>query len=928
MHENMIIAQLNIRSLITKLNDIKHILEQHNYSILCLTETWLSPEIADVILQIPNYTLIRKDRVGRGGGVCMYVSQCLNFKINSTIRPGVEQLWINLNLNRQKFAVGVIYKSPSYSNTQFIGELESELSSMLPEYDEIFCLGDFNIDMMRPDSPDYKRMGTMFESLGLTQTIKSPTRSTLTSATLIDLIITSCDDSIIKDSEVVPVDHISDHDLTYIAMNITNPEGNPVFKSIRDFKNFYEELFYEHLQSIHFEAIFGMDCINDKADFLSSNILQVFNFHAPIKTIRITKKHNPWITDNIKLLMSLRDKARSKWRKSKNSIHYNYYKDLRNYTTLACRNEKKAYLEYKIRTYGINHMWKYLNVLNAKKTKIAIPEQLKNVNDLNNYYIHGISRLPSDRNIFLHYENESKSKYPPFTFKLVTDFEVQAILYGVKTNAIGHDGINIKLLLMCCPFILPFVTHIVNFCLENGVFPDNWKEAVVLPIPKNSSPKEYKDLRPISILATLSKVLERVVDNQLREYLFKFNLLPESQSGFRPLHSCETALLNITDDILRATDQKQATAMVLLDFSKAFDTLNHELLFTILKYFGISGKPLNFFRNYLNKRRQRVRIGTEESNALELTSGVPQGSIIGPLLFILYTSDFYKQIKYCKISSYADDTQLYHSFFPNKLENAIKEINDDLASLIQFSHSHSLNLNAKKTSLVIFGTQNLRSQIQRAHITVDGHFIEPTENAKNLGVIFDSQLRFKQYINSRIRLSYARLKMIYANRYCLSKKAKTILCDSVVLSNFNFADTVYNPCIDADDIRRIQVVQNSCLRLIFGIRRGQHISHKLKELKWLNMSERRLLHSACLFHTILTKKTPPYLYRKITHRTDIHNLNIRHKGTLTPPCHRRELFKRSFSYQITAIYNSIPRNLKTKTNLTFKKEYKKYLLSK
>lgn len=514
-----------------------------------------------------------------------------------------------------------------------------------------------------------------------------------------------------------------------------------------------------------------------------------------------------------------------------------------------------------------------------------------------------------------------------FEFKPVSENSTQKILYCIKTNAEGNDKLSIKLLLMCCPLILPFVTHIINACLEEGTFPSAWKQALVQPIPKKSMPEEFKDLRPINILPVLSKVLEKEVDSQLRAHVTKYNLLPELQSGFRPLHSCETALLNITDDILRATDRKQATVLVLIDFSKAFDTLNHELLLSILKWIGMSNKVINFFRSYLCNRTQRVKLGNNLSAPLEVSSGVPQGSILGPLLYTLYTMDFGQVIKYSQAHFYADDTQFLLSFEPYNYPAAVNAINQDIVTLLEKCRSHALNINANKTSILVFGPQNNKSDIaDHLQISVDGQNIKPSESAKNLGLTFDTNLRFKLHVTNCIRSAYMNLKTIYINRYLLSKKVKTVLCESLVLSRFNFCDVVYGPCIDAEDVRRIQVIQNSCLRLIFGVRRWQNISHKLSEIKWLNMSRRRLLHSACLYHKVITNKIPKYLSKKISFRTDVHNINIRFKGLLTPPLHRTELFKRSFTYQVTKIYNAIPLDIKNKPLPIFKRHLKDYLL--
>lgn len=926
MNEKFTLAQFNIRSLIPKFNDLKEHILSVGYSILCLTETWISPAVSDDLIKIEGYNLVRRDRrIGRGGGVGMYIKENIHYSVIISDNDS-EQLWVKFKVNKQQFAVGVTYRPPDFSYNDFIVKLEQNLTYLLPHYDEIFCLGDLNIDMLSTSQASIK-LNTLFDTYNLVQIVDSPTRFTLTSATLIDLIITT-NNNIVENVNVLSLNQMSDHELIYCKLNITHKKLNPIYKTIRDFKYFKEDQFYADLMSIPFENIYDINDIDAKVHFLNENILYLFNMHAPIKTIKITKKYAPWITENIRFLMSLRDKACNKWRRTKNEAHHSYYKMLKNYTTLVCRNEKKAYFEHRMRVDGINKIWKDMSLLNIAKREKSIPDELKNVNDLNDYFINCIPKLPADHDTVDYYKNNIKPNVDPFNFRPTSEYNVQKILYGIKSNAQGYDGLNIKLLLMCCPLILPFITHIINFSLENCIFPNSWKQALVQPLPKKTHPEEFKDLRPISILPTLSKVLEREVECQLRDHLTHFHLLPETQSGFRPMHSCETALLNITDDILRGSDQKKVTVLVLVDFTKAFDTINHEILFAVLGSMGLSAGAVNFFRSYLKNRTQRVKIDNSVSAPLQVSSGVPQGSILGPLLYTLYTSDFEKTAEHCQMHFYADDTQLYLSFDPEKCAEAMVAINKDLNSLVDKSRNHALNVNASKTSALVFGHHNSRSiMMENMAINVDGQQIAFTDKAKNLGVIFDTNLRFKSHINNCIRTAYTNLKMIYNIRHFLNQKIKTILCESLVLSRFNFADTVYGPCLDAEDTRRIQVLQNSCLRLIFGVKRRQSISHKLIQISWLNMSKRRLLHSACLFHKIINSEIPKYLNKKISHRTDVHNLNIRFKGTLTPPLHRTELFKRSFTYQITKIYNSIPSYIKNKTLPAFKFTFKKYLLS-
>lgn len=230
---------------------------------------------------------------------------------------------------------------------------------------------------------------------------------------------------------------------------------------------------------------------------------------------------------------------------------------------------------------------------------------------------------------------------------------------------------------------------------------------------------------------------------------------------------------------------------------------------------------------------------------------------------------------------------------------------------------------------IIFGPKNQRSNT-KDHITIKigNDSLIQVDQAKSLGVILDSDLRFEDHVNKMLQKGYSVLKLIYGNRHYLPHKTKVLLCETLVLSILNYADSLYGPCITTLYARKIQKLQNSCLRLIYGIYRNQKISHKLKEVRWLNMYNRRLHHTVCLFHGIILNKIPIYLFQKIKFRTDVHTLNIRFKGLLTPPQHRTELFKRSFSYQIAKTYNGLNNQLKGNSITRFKKIYKSYLFER
>lgn len=328
-----------------------------------------------------------------------------------------------------------------------------------------------------------------------------------------------------------------------------------------------------------------------------------------------------------------------------------------------------------------------------------------------------------------------------FKFKSVSEVVVWKVISKIKSKAKGHDGMNVDLIALCCPHILPFLVHVINFCISNSVFPECWKKALIVPLPKVNDPHELKDLRPISILPCLSKILEKIINEQLMEHVEENHIMPETQSGFRKNHGCSTALATVCDDIFRASDSGEITVLALLDFSKAFDTLDHRLLLAILHYIGLSDHAINFFKCFFDGRKQYVKLEDEVSNELIITTGVPQGSIISPLLYAVYTSFLPNVIKKCKSHYYADDTQVYFSFKREDVDSGCKAINADLQSLQSLSLQHSLYLNPKKCCIMIFGRKNDVDKVKNlVNIKIEDSVLPVKDSVKNLGVAFDGAL--------------------------------------------------------------------------------------------------------------------------------------------------------------------------------------------
>lgn len=916
------IGNINIRSILPSIHDIRQIILVNSFDVFCITETWLHKDIPDDVISIDGYKLYRRDRGSRGGGICTFVKNSFTTSLIPLNSNTIEQLWINLKNKNENIAIGVVYRPPSQDSAFFLSEFEDTLSLILPRAQNIICSGDFNFNMYNFSNLNVQSLYAVLDEFGLKQIVDSPTRITNITSTLLDLIMVLNEDTVLEKG-VVDYD-LSDHQLVYCVIEMCGRNTEPRMVTYRDYKNFNYTSFEEDLYAIPFYNIFDINNVDDKVSFLVDNLISLFDRHAPSVTKRFTKPPAPWLTDIIRTMINIRDRALVKYRKTNYQNDFIYYKQLRNLTSQAIKREKKAFLTHKLNNSSAHECWKILknNDIVFQNKNRSIPESLKNVNDINNFFVNSLPFTDASDNTLNYYKNnllfDSVFKFTP-----VDETALLKVIMEISTNATGCDQVNLKMIKLCCPHIIPYLTHIINYCLQENVFPTTWKSAVITVLPKKSNPEEFKDLRAISVLPTLSKILEKIMENQLRAYLAEKKILPKTQSGFRSGYSCTTALLQVVDDIIGATDQGLCTILILLDFSRAFDTLNHEILLSLLLYIGLTKEAVTLFKNYLQNRQQKVSIEYDSSEDLVLRSGVPQGSILGPLLFTLYTSQFVSCLKHCQIHLYADDTQLYYSFNTSEVDSACSRINEDLKSFINISKDHCLIINASKSNVLLFGPkkscQLIKNQVQ---INIDQENIEIVEYAKNLGVIIDSDLRFGKHINKLTQKAYNSIKLIYGNRHYLPQKIKVMLCESLVLSLLDYADCLYGPNLTALYKYKVQKIQNSCLRLIYGIRKRERISHKLKDAGWLNMENRRLFHSACLYHKILTKKSPEYLYNKIKFRTDVHNLNLRFKGLLTPPIHRTEHFKRSFRYQICKVYNPLPENLKEMNLSSFKRTVK------
>jgi hypothetical protein len=467
--------------------------------------------------------------------------------------------------------------------------------------------------------------------------------------------------------------------------------------------------------------------------------------------------------------MKRRDRAKSLFNKTKNPVHWEKFKSLRNNAKRAVRNAKVSNFDDCINNEKNSKLfWNHLKKLHVHGAATAGNVTDANPDTINQHFVNNQNSLSFDQRMVDKQISHFLNCTPDNLFSLITvgEYEISDIIGSITTNASGSDEINLKAIKLFLPFIIPIVTHIINFSITSSSFPTLWKLAIINPILKSGRSKDPSNLRPISILPCLSKVLERVVANQLKIYLDEYGLLTSHQSGFRDRHSTTTALLKISNDILKAMDETKFTSLVLLDFAKAFDSVNHALLLAKLHAIGVDDLSVKWFKSYLTGRKQCVRIGDSTSSYLNVRSGVPQGSILGPLLFSVFINDLPASINNCGHHMFADDVQVEKNYSPNMSHTALAQLNNDLENINVWSHSNGISLNSDKCQHIIIGSPQL---FQTYPVTELCHYnsvlinnvnLKTSQSVRNLGVIFDHHLSWDAHLTGQCRTSLQRLRQM------------------------------------------------------------------------------------------------------------------------------------------------------------------------
>ena len=524
-------------------------------------------------------------------------------------------------------------------------------------------------------------------------------------------------------------------------------------------------------------------------------------------------------------------------------------------------------------------------------------------------------------------------------FEPVNQIMLRNVIKNMKSVSCELDPIPTSFVKENLDLILPAILDIVKTSLSQGCFPEKFKSAIVRPLLKKAGlDLVYKNYRPVSNLSFLSKVIEKVVCVQLTSKARQSGMMEDLQSAYSDYRSTETALLKVRCDILKAMDEKQAVCLVLLDLNAAFDTVSRSLLFNRLKYrFGFDGTILKWIQSYLKDRNQRVAIGRlpdgATSKTLHLHHGVLQGSVLGPVLFLLYTSPLGDICRRHNINfhGFADDQQLYLSFAPTSIgsqESCINKLQDCIAEIRSWMRTNLQKLNDDKTEFIVFGTRQSLSSVGDTTVCIGNDSISNKHIVRNLGVMFDSELKGIAHVNKLCSSLYLTIKQVSLIRNKLDYDTRKLLMQTLVLSRMDYGNSQLVG-ISKCHLQKLQKIQNMACRVIFGLSKYDHISVHLQELHWLKVEERIVYELALIAFKCIQGMAPDYLINLLSYS---HGRQLRSstKNKLPVPKCRLSLVQNSSFHSVAPrIWNSLPSFMLLETDINvFKKHLKTFLFKR
>lgn len=854
----------------------------------------------------------------RTGGVIIYYK--LEWKVTKLFeKVKNSKYWIlacKAQHGQTQLIIVAIYRSPSGHESEFCEIFQQTLEDLSEEVCDIVVTGDFNIDWANNNFYRNK-IERLLNDNGLRQIVKEFTRVTDTTRTIIDYVITNNKYKI--SAQNCKKNKISDHEIIQIFLKVEK-NNNKEDKNISEDKFRYNKImFTEQLKTVmKYEenvdvsqnvAVFDK-CLEDTIrKFTSKTLVNRQNYV------------NKWFNNELHQIKQ--DKIiKYQIAKIENSVEaWANYKSIRNLYKVKIENEKFKYINNRIKNArDQKQMWREIKELVIKQNKneikcvifnnVEYKEYYQIASHFNKYFVNSV-KIIRDSIEHVQYTNKIHMVSSQFRFNEITNPELKKIVRELK-NKPDFCKISTKILLDNWQLIAGNMLKIINKSLTSGVFPENWKESMVTPIEKVAKTRKCEEFRPINTLKTCEKILEKVVKDQIEKYFETHKLISKYQSGFRKKFSCETTV-NYVINRWKNIEKNRKIMAIFLDFKRAFETIDREILIQKLYMYGIREKELAWFKSYLANRKQITKVNDIKSDSINNDFGVPQGSILGALLFIIYINDMPNILEQCQIILYADDTLIYTE--GDSSEECHNNMVNDINNINIWLKKNKLKLNETKTKIMEI---NFDSEIV---FKINNEGIEKVNNMKYLGFIIDKEMKFKDHIDYICKKISKKIGFFKRIRNKISLITSINVYNTIIKPHFEFGSTIIYTCCNESQIERLQILQNKAMRTILKCSKYANIQVMLDMLKWLNIKQRLQLNTLLFIYQIKHGNAPEYLCDQIKYVGEVQPYGLRNAENFRLRKANTTSRQRSLFYKGLKLFNSLPNETKTENNIKiFKKE--------
>ena len=696
------------------------------------------------------------------------------------------------------------------------------------------------------------------------------------------------------------------------------------------------------MRLVDWSAVYNERNANSSFENFMNILTTNFNVFIPLhrRTRSNYKKipRQPWITKSLLRSINKKNKLFCKYRKASSDINKSRYTRYRNTLSSTLRLAKKLYFSKQFDKYkfDIKSTWKVINTALKAKTDSNSPNHIiqdgRHIDDpvamaevFNDFFVnlgpHLANKIPNTQTKFHSFLKERNAN--SLFFIPIVEEEIKEIVKNLNNKkSSGNDGITIFLLKNIIDEIISPLTHILNQSLSTGKVPQKMKIAKIIPIFKKGQKEIVNNYRPISLLTSISKILERLVYKRTLRFLVNCKILSNFQFGFRQKHSTTHALLAFIDKVAHAIDDVSHTIGVFLDFSKAFDTIDHDILLYKLSHYGIRGKALDWFRDYLTDRKQYVNINGQESSLKLISCGVPQGSLLGPLLFILYINDLQNSSQILSFICFADDTNL---FFSHRNPNTLTLIlNNELTHVQSWIHANKLSLNIDKTHYMLFSNS---LQVIPNDIIINDINLKQVDSTKFLGLHIDSDLSWKTHINFLCKILSRNTGILNKLKHFFPSHILQTIYSTLISPYLNYGILAWGNSSKLL-LDSLFILQKRAIRIV---NHAEYLSHTIdlfRNNKVLKLIDLFNYNVGIFMHKLSTNELPEVFLQMFTRNNSVHNYPTRQHDAYHLPRTRTIFAQKTIMFTGPKYWNDLPQDVSGCVSLyPFKRKLRMHLLN-